>query len=126
VNQAQAIAKLRKVIGDRLAYRIDKGALTGDEREAARQALTDATEAHIAAKAARDARFAELLAGDALYQDLKAKAQAANDAMEMARSLRMRRHITVGRDSGMFFSVEAEGDNWAEVVEKVCKTKAEA
>ena len=115
MNQAQAITKLRKVIGAKLAYRTDKGAPDADGRAAIRAEWIVAKQVADQAEAARKARYEELLK-DPEYQRLKAVAVAANKAAENKRAGLLRHRITVGRDQGFCFSVVAEGDNWDEVV----------
>lgn len=117
MNQKQALEKLRKVIGPKLGYRINKNAPDAEKREEIRAAWTEAKRVADAAVAARKARYEALLA-DALYQELKAKAAAAEKVAEVAKVGLYAKRITVGRIGGMFFSVVAEGDNWAEVVAK--------
>ncbi len=120
MNQTQAITKLRKVIGKTFGYRVDKSAPTAEERAAMRVVFDEAKRVADEAEAARVARFNEVLRSDALYQELKAKAKAASAAKEKADSGLYRRRITVGSVGSIFFTVRAEGDNWTEVVEKVC------
>lgn len=126
MNQTQALSKLRKVIGPKLGYRVDPKAPDAEQREAIRAAWKAAKQDADAAVAARKARYEELLAGDALYQDLKAKAKAAEEAANKAAAGMYRHRITVGVSNAMFFSVRAEGDNWDDVVAKVTKARGEA
>lgn len=123
MNQTQAIAKLRKLLGSKLGYRIDKDAPDAEQREKIREAWQAAKQIADAAEAARDARYKELLQ-DARYQELKAAAIDTKKAAEMARSGMYRKRITVGRVTGPFFSIDADGDNWDEVVETVANKKA--
>lgn len=117
MNQAQAVAQLRKALGSKFAYRLDPKAPTAEEREDIRAAWQAAKAVADEAVAARKARHEELMA-DPLYRELAAKAKAAQDAADKARSGLYRHRVTVGTVSSMFFSVKAEGDNWAEVVSK--------
>jgi len=123
MNQTQAIAKLRKVIGSKMAYRVDPKAPDAEEREASRAAAAIVRDELKVAEEARDARRAAVLAGDLEYQALK---MAANDLLAQRDKLHSRcyrKRVTVGRLSGVagvsFFHQVADGDNWAEVVEKV-------
>lgn len=118
MNQTQAINKLRKSLGDKLAWRIDKGAPDADEREAFHAEWKAAKEAADQAAKALQARMDELLS-DPLYRELKAKAKQAQTAAETASYKSRQYRITVGLDQGYCFSVRAEGDNWADVVAKV-------
>lgn len=119
MNQSQAITKLRAVLGKNFAYRVDNKAPSAEQREQARDVWKRAKAASEAAAAARDARRAELLA-DPVYQGLMVDAKAAAEFADKARGHANRNRITVGRDGGWCFSVEAEGDTWADVVDKVC------
>ena len=117
MNKTQAIAKLRKIIGPRLAYRIDRDAPNAAERAASRAEWTVAKQAAEQAETLRKARYEELLK-DPEYQRLKAAATDAHKAAENKRVGLMRHRITVGRDEGFCFSVVAQGDDWDEVVSK--------
>ena len=120
MNQTQAIAKLKKLIGPTFSFRVDNKAPDAEERER-RHAEAVRLRAQVeAADAARLARMNAVLAADAEYQRLKAEHQAAKKAHEAAPSWHSKR-ITVGRAGSMFFSVVADGDNWAEVVEQAAK-----
>jgi hypothetical protein len=123
VNQKQALTKLGKLIGRQLAYRIDNKAPGPEERERRREAFLAAKAEAERTEAARVARLNEVLAADAEYQRLKAAAKAAADRRESMPSYRHKR-ITVGRQGSMFFTILADGDNWAEVVEKIEADKA--
>lgn len=124
MNQTQALAKLRKIIGPKLGYRIDPKAPTGEEREVMRAHFQEATAIVQAAEAARMARYNELLNGDAQYQLLKVAAKAAGEAKERTKSNLYRKRITIGVNNSLYFSVRADGDNWDEVVGKVIGDKS--
>lgn len=120
MNQTQALAKLKQIIGPKLGYRIDKDAPGPDERERRRAEFLRTRDAMMEADKARAERLAEVLAADAEYQRLKAAHAEAKRAHEAVPSYH-RKRITVGRVGSMFFSVVADGDCWAEVVEKASK-----
>lgn len=120
MDQTQAIAKLKNIIGPKFGYRVDKKAPCADERER-RHAEAKRLRAEMrAADEARIARMNAVLAADADYQMLKAQHQEAKRSHEAVPSWHSKR-ITVGRVGSMFFSVVADGDNWEEVVEKAMK-----
>lgn len=119
MNQSQATKKLRSALGNNFAFRVDKTAPVAERREQIRAEAKQARAAADAAAAARDARRAELLR-DPVYQRLAVEAKAAAELADKARSQLHRRRITVGRDRGWCFAVEAEGDDWSEVVDKIC------
>jgi len=118
MNQAQALARLRKLLGPKLGYRINPKAPDADGRQLRRAALQAAAAERDLALAARTARREALLAGDADYQRLKAAHVAAQARVDKAPSPNAYR-ITVGRAGSIFFEVAAEGDNWQQVVDAV-------
>lgn len=120
VNQTQAIAKLKKIIGPTFGYRVDPKAPDADERERRHSAWLAAKKAVGEAEEAMTARRLALMAADAEYQRLKAESADAKKRLGEVGSFRAKR-ITVGRVGSMFFSVVADGDSWAEVVEKAAK-----
>ena len=120
MNRAQAITRLGKIIGKNFAYRVDNKAPVCEQRQTMLEAWKAATAELQQAIEARAARKRELLRSDAEYQRLKAEHKLALEKRDKASHGLHNYRITVGRDGGMFFSVVATGDNWAEVVEKVC------
>jgi hypothetical protein len=111
------LSKLKKLLGANFRYRLDPKAATQEERDEARE------------KARDDYRNA-LLQGDQKHQELVA---AAKDAKERAGRLIARSRsykITAGTvdqaGSFGFFSVRAEGDTWAQIVEKLDRTDRRA
>jgi hypothetical protein len=118
MNETQAIRRLHKLLGADFGYRVDADAPVGEQRAvlAERSARTGATK--LAAREAVERRRKELLL-DAEYQRLLAASQQASQDHDIAMSEMCRRRITVGRVSKLFFSVEAEADNWAEAVAMV-------
>lgn len=124
MNRAQAIAKLRPILGKTMAYREDPKALVGAERVAMQQTAREKNVESKALEAARDARRALVLKADAEYQDLRTRAEAARKAFEQASYYAHHDRISVGVNGSMFFSVRASGENWADVVEKLTRAKA--
>lgn len=122
MNQTQAIAKLRKTLGEKFAYRVDKSAPNAEQRDAIRVRYEAAKRIAEEADAKRKARYLELLQ-DPVYVQLKKAAEDTKAAAEKASVGLHQRRITVGIDLGLFFSVKAEGDNWAEVVATVGASK---
>lgn len=119
MNKSEALAKLSKLLGPNTGYRVDPKAPRAADRETIRANAKVARVASDAADAALRARRAELLAADPTYQRLKAEAAALSAASDEARGGLHRHRVTVGRSSGMFFHIKAQGDTWAEVVAKV-------
>lgn len=65
MNQTQALARLRKIMGPKVAYRVDPKAPDAEQRAVMRSAWQAARDVAEAAVAARKARYEELLAGEA-------------------------------------------------------------
>ncbi len=118
MNQTQALAKLRRVIGAKLAYRIDPKAQDAEGRTEQLALARKLSEEFNALEAAQHARRVELLK-DPVYLELTAKLNAVRKERDAARWYSSHKRIAVGVDSGMFFSQRADGDNWDEVVSKV-------
>lgn len=120
MNKAQAFKILRPLLGKNLAYRERPDAQLADEREAQRERARDLGQTVDMLRDQRDARAKLLLEQDAEYQRLKGLHAAASKQKQTAFSLSHQYRVTVGRTTsiGAFF-VEAEGDNWQEVVDKV-------
>ena len=118
MNQKQAIAKLTKIIGPKIGWRINSKALD----EAGRAEQLEAGKAMRATertlKDALDARRAELLK-DPVYVDLRNRWNVAKDAADKALSRSHSKPIEVGRTGELFFTVLASGDSWEDVVEKL-------
>lgn len=123
MNDKQAIAKLKKLLGPKYMARINDRALVGEAREAAQEQARGAIEARNAARAAQQARFDELMK-DPEYRRLKAVCIAAETVCERKLGEARSRRITVGLDSGFAFHVKAEGDNWDDVISALEKETA--
>lgn len=123
MNERQAIAKLKKIIGPKLAWRENRRALDANAREEKSLRAKELRIQQRAAQEALEAKRAELLR-DPEYVALRQKLQSIKEEADVALSQSRQRKITVGKLSGVggveFFHVLAEGDDWAEVVEKAC------
>jgi hypothetical protein len=115
MNQQQAIAKLRKMLGPKMAARVNEKALPGEKRAEESRKVPALQARTRELEAALHARRAELLA-DPAYQALKAELEAARNAADLTRHRAAQKRITVGVNSALFFHVRAEADTWAEVV----------
>jgi predicted S18 family serine protease len=124
MNEKQAIAKLKKIVGRDLAYRIDPKAATAEDRQAACAKREALRLTRVAAVDALEARRTKILEGDAEYQRLKAELATARSAAEANASVSLSYRITVGRSSKLWFSVLAQGDNWDDVINKLEKETA--
>jgi hypothetical protein len=120
VNQTQAIAAMKKLWGNKAAWRYNDQALKGEDRELQGIEADQKAERANAARAARDARRAELLK-DPEYLRLCREADDAAKARDLAASKYRARRVTVGycnTAAGLsFFHVVAEGDNWQEAID---------
>jgi hypothetical protein len=118
MNEKQAIAKLRKVIGQGIAWQYSRGALNAAGRDSEREkARALRTEEH-ALKEQLDALRAKLLA-DPEYVALRKRWSDTKDSADRASSLSYSKPIKVGRNGAMFFTVLADGDTWDEIVTKL-------
>lgn len=126
MERSLAIKKLRKILGDRLGYRVDPKAPSKDEREAAQAELKASGPAFEALKEQRKARFQAVLAADPEYQRLKAACTAERERREKLAATAMQYRFTVGTMGPLFFSVKAQGDSWEDILEKLKPAKKEA
>ena len=119
MERAVAIKKLNKLIGKGFGYRIDNKAPSPEERVAAKAEL-------VTERAKRDdldkkcnERRRVVLEADAEYQNLLTEYKIARKQTDILSGMTYRKKITVGSTNGMFFVVEADGDSWEEVINKV-------
>ena len=126
MNQAQAMTKLRKLFGSSVAYRTDPKAKKAAERAEASARAKEVLAQRQAATEALNARRDALLAADQEYQLLKARVKTLTQEHERLRWISLATPITVGTNSGIFFSVRAQGDDWDEVIGKAMEEKSHA
>lgn len=120
MNQNEAIKKLQKKLGRDLAWRVNRDAPNAEDRAEYREQSRLLSAQVAATKDAMEKRRAELLK-DPEYAALRDKYQATKDEQSRAFSMSRSFRISVGTitKSLGFFHVQAEGDTWAEVVEKI-------
>lgn len=119
MNNTQALAKLRKLLGPKAMYEIRNTSPGPDERAALRTAIPARSVERDAAKAAMEARRDELLR-DPEYCRLTAEYVALRDEVAKMAGRQSSYRINVGRNvGGMFFSIRAQGDTWDEVFKKL-------
>jgi predicted component of type VI protein secretion system len=116
MERAVALKKLRRLLGDKLGYRIDPKAPDAEVRAQARTDAKRLGEEYQIASNARRARLAALLAADAEYQQLEAEATRLRNARDKASGTSHHYRFTVGLVSELFFSVKAQGDSWEDVI----------
>ena len=119
MDKSTALRKLRKILGKKFGYREAPTALVGEQRA---QALIDMKGAQQQLQEARrqlTERREALLQIDPEYQRLLGVVRLADSEARLCQSVAYVRRITVGTVGELFFHVEAEGDNWQEVVDKV-------
>jgi len=127
MERTVALKKLEKLIGKKMAWRINAKAATREEREAARLALPAAIEESRKLKEQREARYQSILAADAEFQSLKSAHRVASEKADRLSGTTRSFKITVGdTSSGLFFMVKAEGDSWEDVIAKLTAKKAVA
>jgi hypothetical protein len=126
MERLTALKKVKSLLGPKYGYRIDKFAVSPEEREAARQELPAAQAEYKKLKEQREARRQSLLEGDAEYQRLNTECVKSVRHCEKLSGAIYRRKFTVGKSNGLFFVVKAEGDSWEEVIEKLTAKKQNA
>lgn len=119
MNKATALKKLARLLGPKMLYSEHPDALVGEARETAEETWRELRAVSEAASNAADARRKEVLANDAEYQRLCNEYRIARKRMDEAYSLSRHRRVQVGRDSGLFFHVMVEADNWQEAVDAI-------
>lgn len=124
MERQTAVKKLSKLLGKQFAYRVDSGAPSKEERDEARNVWKVAAEAKRVVLAEKEARIKAVLAADPEYCRLRDEAKALNDQCTALVSITSRHKFTVGRSGRIFFHVDAEGDSWEEVIEKVERTRS--
>jgi hypothetical protein len=123
MNERQAKAKLKKLLGPKVAWQVNEDAPDADERAELKIRYEAAKACEAALKEARDKRYRELLAGDEAYQRAASAFSAAEKNTTKLRSRLFSNRIDVGTTSSIsglaFFHVKASGDNWIEVIQKL-------
>lgn len=122
MNARQAIAKLRQLTGQHVGYYESPGALDTEQRAVAHVKTTAARRMERDAKARLDELRVELLK-DPAYVALRNEWSTLRDEANALSSSAYRCRLTVGRNSGGFFHVLFEGDNWEDVVAKALAKK---
>ena len=128
MSPTQGIAALKRLLGKNARYRYDEKAPSASERAQAEAKLPALIAARNAAKEKLDARYKELVS-DPLYRELSAEHKRLSNACSDT-SHRARHHFrvtlgTVNSVAGLsFFHVDAQGDNWADVIAKLKAKKA--
>lgn len=122
MNEKQAIAALKKIVGQKLGWRVDNKAPGVDERAAfsAEHSALRLREREL--RDQLDAKRAELLR-DPAYVALREQHQQAKEGADRAGSMSRHYRITVGKIGGdrgfNYFHVMAQADTWDAAVEKI-------
>jgi len=124
MERSVAIKKLSKLLGKDLSWQVNDKAPTREERAAAKAKLPTALEERKKLEARREERRKAILAADAEWQALHAAYEIASERTGKLSSITRSYKITVGTSDGPFFCVEAEGDSWEEIIDKVTRTGA--
>ena len=124
MERATALKTLRKILGDRLGYRVDPQAPDASMRAVAREQAKALSAQHRIAIEASEARRNAILSADPEYQQLRAEAQRLGNAKHEAWGISHRFRFTVGTSSDLFFHVKAQGDSWEDVIAQLKNGKA--
>ena len=119
MERAVALKKLRRLLGDKLGYRVDPKAPDAETRAAARAEAVRLAADYKAVSEARKAREEAILAVDATYQALAQQAQALREARDRASGKSHHFRFTVGVSNSIFFSIKAQGDSWEDVISQL-------
>jgi chromosome segregation ATPase len=119
MQRSTAIAKLSKLLGKSLGYRVDPTAPSAWVRDQARAELAQARPQREALAKALEARSREILGADADYQRLKAEVAEAQRHCDALAAVTSHYRFTVGISNSLFFTVKAQGDSWEQVIEKL-------
>lgn len=117
MNAKQALARLRKVIGPKIAYKENKHGLDAAEREREKNIATELRIDANRLKVELDALREKLLL-DTEYVYLRDRYNSVKQRADLAASASHRHKLSVGRMGELFFTVLVEGDNWEDVIEK--------
>ena len=130
MERKEALTKLRKLLGEKLGYRVDHKAASREERAAAKEDRPFVVAERDAAKEKMLTRQKELLDNDATYQMHRAAWRKAADECDKLASVLRHHKFTVGTASNLggfgCFHVRAEGDSWEEVIAKLTAEKKAA
>jgi hypothetical protein len=123
MDRKEAVAILRRKLGPSFAYRTNNKAIVDAERHSFQELERQKRAEEKEASSAMNKRVRELCEADPEYQRLAALHDKIKDARSFASEKANEYRVTVGRSDGPFFMVCANGDNWAEVVDKVSGTR---
>ena len=124
MERAVALKKLRKILGDKLGYRVDPRAPDQDDRDEAKPKLKEAQAREAQLEREMNQRKRELLEADGEYQNLKKAYEITSQYRKDLLSITMSYRFTVGISGEMFFHVKAQGDSWEEIISKLQKERA--
>jgi len=119
MERAVAIKQITKILGKKWSYSIDKSAPNAGKRAEAYQLFCKVNANREEFGKSMQARSEELLAADPEYQRLLAGYRLAKKEAEHLGGLSRQYKIEVGRDQGLFFHVDAQGDSWEEIIKKL-------
>ncbi len=115
MNANQAIARLRKAIGPKIAWEERRDAPDAAERQRQNNVATELRIDENRLKKELDA-LREKLLGVPDYIYLRDRLNDVRQRQQLASSTSHRYAIRVGRMGELFFTCLVEGDNWADVV----------
>ncbi len=121
VERSIAIKKLRKLLGNSLAYRIDPNAPTAEERDEAKAELPAANAKKGLLGKQLEARRNAILEADAEYQRPSADYAETKYRVTDLELMANKYKITVGVSDSLLFTVRAQGDSWEQVIQELTK-----
>lgn len=117
MNAQQALARLRKAIGPKVAYEERKDAPDLEERERQRNIATELRIDQNRLKVELDA-LREKLLSNTEYVYLRDRFNDVRQRAELAEAASHRHRLRVGKMGELFFTTLVQGDNWEDVIAK--------
>ena len=123
MTRAEALKKVRKLLGPKAAIEVKEGITSPDRRQAASEEGRIISAEVKALSDRMEGRRQMLLAADDLYQSLLKEYRALKKRHNELTGEMLRYRFTTGRINGAggisFFHVDAQGDTWEEVIAKL-------
>ena len=123
MERAVALKKLRKLLGDKLGYRVDPKAPDQDDRDEAMSKLSAAATKRNVLRDQVKRRLEAVLQADTKYQRLKKELAEASQYCDDLSSIIHHYRFTVGISGELFFHIKAQGDSWEQVIAKLEKER---
>lgn len=124
MERSVALKRVEKLLGKSFRYRVNLKAPNADGRAEARKEREVAERAHSSVSRQLSARTSELLRGDREYQRLSAEYKSTREKSADLRLISSSYRFTVFVSNGLFTKIEAEGDSWEEIIDKLTRKRA--